>query len=78
VQTHPGSNESVGACENPKYTSTGCRNEMRAYMRIPGGLPFIWGVVPSFQFNFLLAASQKNPISALQKWKKHFAWTKQK
>jgi hypothetical protein len=40
---------------------------MRADMCIIGGLLFMWGVVPSFSFAVLIAASQKNPISALQK-----------
>jgi hypothetical protein len=34
--------------QDPKYTSEGCRNKMRAYIHIPGGLLFMWGVVPSF------------------------------
>jgi hypothetical protein len=32
---------------------------MRADMCIPGGLLFMWGVVPSFSFAVLVAASQK-------------------
>jgi hypothetical protein len=36
------------------------------------------GVVPKFRFRVLIAASQKNPISALQKWKKHFSWDEMK
>jgi hypothetical protein len=43
-------------------------------MRILGGLLFMWGVFPSFQFGVLVAASQKNLILALQKWQKHFSW----
>jgi hypothetical protein len=43
-------------------------------MRIPDGLLLMWGVVPTFWFRVLIAASQKNPISTLQKWKKHFSW----
>jgi hypothetical protein len=34
----------------------------------------MWGVFPSFQFRVSVAASQKIPISVLQKWKKHFLW----
>jgi hypothetical protein len=30
--------------------------------------------MPSFSFIILMAASQKSPISALQKWKTHFSW----
>jgi hypothetical protein len=30
-------------------------------MRIPGGLLFMWGVFPSFQFRVLVAVSQKKP-----------------
>jgi hypothetical protein len=43
-------------------------------MRIPSGLLFMWGVFPSFRFHVLVAASQKNPISVLRKWKKNFSW----
>jgi hypothetical protein len=38
----------------------------------------MWGVFPSFRFRVSVAASQKNLISALQKWKKHFALEKMK
>jgi hypothetical protein len=38
----------------------------------------MWGVVPSFRFCFLVAASQKNPISVFQKWKRHFLWDETK
>jgi hypothetical protein len=38
----------------------------------------MWGVVASFRFRILVAASQKTLISALQKWKKHFSWDKTK
>jgi hypothetical protein len=38
----------------------------------------MWGVVPIFQFRFLVAASQKNPILALRRWKKHFVWDETK
>jgi hypothetical protein len=47
---------------------------MRADMRIPGGVLFKRGVFPSFQFCVSVAASQKNLISVLRKWKKHFLW----
>jgi hypothetical protein len=43
-------------------------------MRISGGLLFMWGVFPSFQFRVLVAASQKTPILVLRKWKRHFSW----
>jgi hypothetical protein len=33
----------------------------------------MWSVVPSFLFAVLVAASQKNLILALQKWKTHFS-----
>jgi hypothetical protein len=42
-------------------------------MCIPGGLLFMWDVVPSFPFAVLVVASQKNLIPALQKWKTHFS-----
>jgi hypothetical protein len=38
----------------------------------------MWGVVPSFSFAVLVAASQKNSILALQKWKTHFLWDEMK
>jgi hypothetical protein len=50
------------------------RSETRADMCIPGGLLFMWGVVPSFQFRVSIATSQKNSVSVLKKWKKHFLW----
>jgi hypothetical protein len=59
--------------QNSKNTFEGCRTKTRADMRIPGGLLFMWGVFPSFRFRILVAASQKNPISVLQKWQKHFS-----
>jgi hypothetical protein len=43
-------------------------------MRILGGLLFMWGIFPSFRFRISVAASQKNPISVLRKWKRHFSW----
>jgi hypothetical protein len=47
-------------------------------MHILGGLLFMWGVVPIFRFAVLVAASQENHISALQKWKKHLSWDETK
>jgi hypothetical protein len=38
----------------------------------------MWGVFPSFSFRVSIAASQKNPILALQKWKRHFSWDETK
>jgi hypothetical protein len=38
----------------------------------------MWGVVPSFWFAISVAASQKNPILAIQKWKTHFSWDEMK
>jgi hypothetical protein len=51
---------------------------MRADMFILGGLLFMWGVVPNFPFAVSVAASQKTPISTLQKWKTHFSWDETK
>jgi hypothetical protein len=45
--------------QNQKYTFEGCPNEMRDDICIPGGLLFMWGVVPSFRFRVSVAASQK-------------------
>jgi hypothetical protein len=47
-------------------------------MRIPGGLLFMWGIVPNFRFRVFIAVSQKKPILAFRKWKKHFSWDKTK
>jgi hypothetical protein len=38
----------------------------------------MWGIFPSFRYRVSVAASQKNPISALWKWKKHFLWDEMK
>jgi hypothetical protein len=42
-------------------------------MCISGGLLFMRGVVPSIPSAILVAVSQKNSISAQQKWKMHFS-----
>jgi hypothetical protein len=34
----------------------------------------MWGVVPSFPFAVLVAASQEKLSLVLQKWKTHFLW----
>jgi hypothetical protein len=36
------------------------------------------GVVPSFLFAVLVAASREKPSSAFQKWKMHFLWDEMK
>jgi hypothetical protein len=64
--------------QNLKYTFEGFCNETRVDMRILGDLLFMWGVVPCFKFCVSIAASQKNPVSALRKWKKHFSWDETK
>jgi hypothetical protein len=51
---------------------------MRVDNRITGGNLFMWDVFPSFRFRVSIAASQKNPISVLRKWKKHFLWDETK
>jgi hypothetical protein len=38
----------------------------------------MWGIFPSFRFRVSIVASQKTPISALRKWKKHFSWDETK
>jgi hypothetical protein len=38
----------------------------------------MWGVFPIFRFRVSVAASQKHPILALQKWKKQFSWDETK
>jgi hypothetical protein len=78
VQNHPGPTKSAGTCTKfKKYLQRLC-NKMRADMCIPGCLLFMWGVFPRFRFRISGAASQKNPISALWKWKKHFLWDETK
>jgi hypothetical protein len=47
-------------------------------MRIPGCLLFMWGVFSSLRFRVSVVVSQKNPISTLWKWKKHFSWDETK
>jgi hypothetical protein len=72
-QTHPRFQQNrQELVYNPENNFEGLRDETRADMCILGSLLFMWGVVPSFPFAVLVAASQKNPISALQKWKMHF------
>jgi hypothetical protein len=44
---------------------------MRDDMHILGGLLFMWGVVPSFLFNVLVAASEK-PLFSSPKMEKAF------
>jgi hypothetical protein len=58
--------------QNLEDNFEGLCDKKRDDMCIPGILLFMWGVVPSFLFDSLVAASQKNPISALRKWKIHF------
>jgi hypothetical protein len=70
--------KSTRACANSKCTSEGFCNETTADMHILGGLLFMWDVVPSFRFRVSVAASQKNPVSTLRKWKKHFSWDETK
>jgi hypothetical protein len=59
--------------QNPENKFEGLRDKMRADICFPDGLLFMWGVVPSFSISVSAATSQKNPISALRKWKMHFA-----
>jgi hypothetical protein len=67
-QTHPGSSKIGKSLRKiQKNNSLDLREEKRADICIPGVLLFMWGVLPSFLFAVLVAASQKNPISALQK-----------
>jgi hypothetical protein len=60
----PVSAKSVGACAKFKIYLRRCRNETRADICILDGLLFICRVLPSFRFRVLVAASQKNQISA--------------
>jgi hypothetical protein len=45
--------------ENPENNFEDLRDKTRADMCIPGGLLFMWGLVPSFPFAVSVAASQK-------------------
>jgi hypothetical protein len=45
-------------------------------MRIPGGLIFMWGVVPSFRVAILVAASQKTRFHHSENGKGTFCATK--
>jgi hypothetical protein len=64
--------------QNSENNFEGLLDETRSDMCIPGGLLFMWGIVPNFPFSVLVATSQKNLISALQKWKTHFSWNETK
>jgi hypothetical protein len=48
-----------------KNNFDGLRDEIRADICIPGGILFMWGVVPSISFAISVAFSQKNSILAL-------------
>jgi hypothetical protein len=75
VQNHPGSNE-IGRNLHkiqkipPKAAAT--KRELICISQVVYYL--CGGVFPSFQFRVSVAASQKNSISVLRKWKKHFLW----
>jgi hypothetical protein len=75
VQNHPSSSK-IGQelAQNSEYTFEGCRNKTKDKTRILGGVLFVCGVFLRFWFCVLVDASQKNPISALWKWKKQFSW----
>jgi hypothetical protein len=45
--------------QNPENNFKSLHDEMRADMCIPGGLLFMWDVVPNFPFAVSVAASQK-------------------
>jgi hypothetical protein len=79
VQTHPDSSEigtSLRKIQNipPKVAST--KQELIYVSKVVYYL--CGGVVASFQFHVLVAASQKNLILAVQKWKRHFSWDETK
>jgi hypothetical protein len=63
--------------QNPKNHSEGLHDETRADICILGGLLFMWGVVPSFPFAVLVAASQKNPFWLSENGRRTFGWKKQ-
>jgi hypothetical protein len=66
--------KSTIVCTKSKIYDEGSRNKMRDDMRIPCGLLFMLSVVFNFRFRVSVAASQKQPVSALWKWKRHFPW----
>jgi hypothetical protein len=47
-------------------------------MCISGGILFMWGVVPSFQFRVLIVVSQKTRFRHFENGKSTFRRTKQK
>jgi hypothetical protein len=75
-KTTPVPIKSAELAQNSKNTSEDCRNKMRADMRIPGGLLFMWDVFPSFQFHVLVAASQKTRFQYSENGKSTFRGTK--
>jgi hypothetical protein len=76
-QIHPGSSE-IGRSVRKiqKITPEGMREETRADMCIPGGLLFMWGLVPSFEFVVLVAASQQTRFCHSKNGKQTFCGTK--
>jgi hypothetical protein len=58
--------KSVAACVKSKKQLQGLRDKTRADMHIPGGLLFMWNVVPNFPFAILIAASQKSDFGSLK------------
>jgi hypothetical protein len=79
VQNHTCSSE-IGRNlrEIQKIPPKPCATKWELICVSPGCLLFMWGVFPSFRYRISVAASQKNPISALWKWKKHFLWDEMK
>jgi hypothetical protein len=72
-KTTPLPTKSAGTSAKSEYTSKACHKKTRGDMHIPDGLLLMWGVDTTFRFHISVAASQKNPFSALQKWKRHFS-----
>jgi hypothetical protein len=64
----------VELVQNSKDTLKYLCVEKRADMRIPGGLLFISGVVPSFRLAVSIVASQKIQFWYTKKWKTRFPW----
>jgi hypothetical protein len=79
VQNHPGSNEiGKNLRKIQKIPPKAAATKQELVCLSQGVYYLCGGVFPSFRFRVSVAASQKNPISALQKWISTFCGTKRK
>jgi hypothetical protein len=75
VQNRPGYREIGRSLRKIQNTPPKAAETKRELIPVSQVVYYLCGVFfPAFRFHVSVAASQKNPISALQKWKKHFSW----